>query len=188
MKQTSSKSLKYQKPLLTIKLPLCYKHPRRGKTPKNVTFSLNSYIIGMTDRATKWASNHYYEYLAKKYLQRVTREALIDLPELQPPFPKKVLLTIYRGSNTLIDMDNTGIIIKFAQDVIKEKHIPEDNFRFISNVEQCDGGLKRGNPHALLQIFDKPPTNRVLKSDYTGDEYFIPDDIKYGDGVNIELK
>lgn len=140
-------------------LPLDINFQLKTKKDRKISFSLNSFLLDLSDKSysQKRKISHHYEKTAKKHLQDICRQQLFDIPVnvfKDAEYPLKVELTIYRGSNRQSDMDNYAIIVKFAMDVVKESHIPDDNWRYIREIIIKDGGLDRENPRAELVIHE----------------------------------
>ena len=134
-------------------LPLDINFPLKTKKDKHVKFSLNDFLCNMSEKPVK--ANNYYQRKAKEYLQDLVADQLLSYEPLEPPFPKKVVLTIYRGSNRRMDIiDNPVILIKFAMDIVKINHVDDDDFRFFSESVIRDGGLDKENARAELEIVD----------------------------------
>lgn len=137
-------------------LPLTVTFPLKTKKDRVVKYSLNEFLVDLSD--TSWGNkrkpNHAYQRKAKKHMQELVAEQLAVQPELIEPWPKKIQLTVYRDSNRRMDIDNTSIIVKFAMDVVKIEHCPEDDWRYFSEVTLKDGGLDKLNPRAELEILE----------------------------------
>lgn len=139
-------------------LPLSVTFPLKTKKDRVVKYSLNEFLLDLSDKSWNNNSrkpNHAYQYKAKKYLQDIVKEQLKDMPPLSAPFPRKVTLTIYRASNAHMDIiDNPVMLIKFAMDIVKISHCPDDDWRYFKTSTMTDGGLDRKNPRAELLIED----------------------------------
>lgn len=136
-------------------LPLSVTFPLKTKKDRHVKYSLNEFLVDLSDASwnNKRKPNHAYQRNAKKHLQDLVREQLKDMEPLGEPWPKKVVLTIYRDSNRRMDIiDNPVVLTKFAMDVVKEKHAPEDDWRYFSESTIRDGGVDKENPRAELEI------------------------------------
>lgn len=106
--------------------------------------------------------NHAYQFKAKRHLQDIVKNQLSTENPLSDPWPKRVCLTIFRASNAHMDIiDNPVVLIKFAMDIVKINHAPDDDWRYFSQCEIVDGGLDRANPRAELLIEDIPPIVEV---------------------------
>lgn len=138
-------------------LPLDITFPLKTKKARVVKYSLNEFLVDLSDKSwgNKRKPNHAYQHKAKKYLQDLVKEQIKDLPPLDTLKRKEIVLTIYRGSNRGMDViDNPAILIKFAMDVVKVKHVEDDNWRYFKRTIMQDGGLDRENPRAELLIRD----------------------------------
>ena len=148
-------------------LPLAMDFALKTKKDRHVKYSLNEFMLDLSDTGrTKNGKlpNHYYQKKAKQSLQTIVQEQLKDMEPLEAPWPKKVVLTIYRGSNRRMDIiDNPVVLIKFAMDIIKIKHAPEDDWRYFNESTIRDGGLDKENPRAELEII----TNEGSDGQYT---------------------
>ena len=140
-----------------IILPLHVEFPLIRKKNRKVSFSWNSFMLDLSDKSSRYKPNHFYEKKAKKQLQDIVRDQLMDITPVdfdKTEWPLKAKLTVYRVSNRRVDIDNFGVLIKFALDVLKEEHLPDDNFKYISSIEIVDGGLDRESPRAELDVCD----------------------------------
>ncbi len=139
-------------------LPLDVTFPLKTKKDRVVKYSLNEFLLDLSDKSWNNSSrkpNHAYQFKAKKHLVAIVKEQLKDLPPLNTSKRKEVVLTIYRGNNRAMDViDNPAVLIKFAMDVVKLNHAPDDNWRYFKRSIMQDGGLDRENPRAELLIRD----------------------------------
>lgn len=138
-------------------LPLSVTFPLKTKKDRVVKYSLNEFLVDLSDKS--WNNsrkpNHAYQHMAKKYLQDIVKAQIANLEPLSGAWPKKVTLTIYRASNAHMDViDNPVMLIKFAMDVVKIDHCPDDDWRYFSESTMRDGGLDKANPRAELLIED----------------------------------
>lgn len=136
-------------------LPLSIDFPLRTKKAKHVKYSLNHFLMDLSGKSFEKVRkpNHHYQKAAKDALQHEVASQLQSMDPLEGPWPKKVILTIYRGSNRHMDViDNPSIITKFAMDIVKINHAPDDDFRYFSECTMRDGGLDKENPRAELEI------------------------------------
>ena len=140
-------------------LPLSITFPLKTKKDRTVKYSLNEFMLDLSDKS--WNNtrkpNHAYQFKAKKYLQDIVKNQLSTENPLTDPWPKKVTLTIFRASNMHMDIiDNPVVLIKFAMDVVKINHAPDDYWAYFSESTMRDGGLDKTNPRAELLIEDIP--------------------------------
>lgn len=140
-------------------LPLDVTFPRKTKKDRVVKYSLNEFLLDLSDQS--WNNtrkpNHAYQLKAKKYLQDIVKNQLSTEKPLTDPWPKKVTLTIFRASNMHMDViDNPVVLIKFAMDIVKIAHAPDDYWAYFSESTMRDGGLDKTNPRAELLIEDIP--------------------------------
>lgn len=111
-------------------------------------------MINLSEKFFK-KPNYYYQKRAKETLQKDVRKQLESQEVLEGPFPMGVELNIYRDSNRRMDLDNTAVLLKFALDEIKLSHIPDDDFRYIGEINIVDKGVDKENPRAELIFFKK---------------------------------
>ena len=144
---------------MLLTLPLSVTFPLKTKKDRIVKYSLNEFMLDLSDKS--WNNtrkpNHAYQFKAKRHLQDIVKSQLATIEPLTAPFPKRVCLTIFRASNAHMDIvDNPVVLIKFAMDIVKINHAPDDDWRYFSQCEIIDGGLDRANPRAELLIEDIP--------------------------------
>lgn len=142
---------------MLLTLPLSITFPLKTKKDRTVKYSLNEFMLDLSDKS--WNNtrkpNHAYQLKAKKYLQDIVKNQLSTENPLSGPWPKKITLTIFRASNMHMDIiDNPVVLIKFAMDIVKISHAPDDYWAYFSESTMRDGGLDKTNPRAELLIED----------------------------------
>ena len=138
-------------------LPLSVTFPLKTKKDRTVKYSLNEFLLDLSDKSWNNARkpNHAYQFKAKKHLQDIVKGQLATMPPLDMTKRKEVILTIFRGNNRGMDVvDNPVVLIKFAMDIVKINHAEDDNWKYFKRSIMQDGGLDRENPRAELLIKD----------------------------------
>ena len=149
---------------MLLTLPLSVTFPLKTKKDRTVKYSLNEFLLDLSDKSWNNARkpNHAYQFKAKRHLQDIVKSQLATMPPLDMTKRKEVILTIFRGNNRATDViDNPVVLIKFAMDIVKINHAPDDDWRYFSQCEIVDGGLDRANPRAELLIEDIPTIEEV---------------------------
>lgn len=144
---------------LQLILPLDTTFGSKRKAKKSdVTFSLNNFLAPL-GKAVSRQMSFYHQKNAKIFLQDIVRDQLKNLSVIGTTNKKKAILRIYPPNNRRRDIDNFSILFKFALDVIKEKHLPDDDTRYIVACETLLCPVDKENPRAELEIRDVSPVD-----------------------------
>lgn len=142
---------------MLLTLPLSVTFPLKTKKDRTVKYSLNEFLLDLSDKSWNNARkpNHAYQFKAKRHLQEIVKSQLATIEPLDMTKRKEVILTVFRADNRCMDViDNPVVLIKFALDIVKINHIIDDNWKYFKRSIMQDGGVDKGNPRAELLIKD----------------------------------
>ena len=124
-----------------VTLPTHVMIPRKTMDDKRVNINLNQY--------RNW--NYRVETQIKHLYKDLCSEALKDTKEFLSPV--RIKYRLFRGNKRSCDTNNVLCIIdKYFQDVLKERHIEDDDYKHVVATEFIFGGLHKGEHYVEVTI------------------------------------
>ena len=136
--------------VIKLKLPLYYVATKT----KTIRYGLNAFLMPL---GVKKFVNAYYLNQAKKKLQKEVESQIKDIGILDPELQYISYLTLFRADNRRQDIDNLAIYYKFAHDIIKKVHLPDDHWKYIPMNVLFDGGVLTSDPHVIIELIGYSP-------------------------------